>query len=100
MTVAEARQRVLDHVNPGLKAFDDEAAIFDASTITKPYGWIFFYQSKRYLETGVASHALAGNGPVVVLSRDRSVHPLGTGAPTDDTIAAFERRAGLEHRMG
>jgi len=26
--------------------------ILEQATIEKPYGWVFFYQSKKYLKTG------------------------------------------------
>jgi hypothetical protein len=30
------------------------------------HGWIFFYNSRRFLETGALADMLAGNGPIVV----------------------------------
>jgi hypothetical protein len=40
--------------------------IVDKETIERPFGWVFFYQSKKFLETGIFSYRLAGNGPVVI----------------------------------
>ena len=31
--------------------FDGKAALMLQHTITKPYGWVFFYQSRSFLET-------------------------------------------------
>ena len=36
------------------------------STIEKPRGWAFFYNTVRFIETGEARYRLAGNGPIVV----------------------------------
>ena len=62
--------------------------------IRKPYGWIFFYNSRRYLETRSPLLALAGNGPVVV-ERHGQLHQLGSAHAPDVTIAEFERTHGL-----
>ncbi len=73
---------------------ENEYAFVDSATIAKPYGWILFYNSRRYLETGDILHAFGGNGPVVVL-HDGAVHMLGTGHAPETTIAAFEAENGL-----
>ena len=64
--------------------------ILDDATIVKPYVWIFFYQSKAYLDSGDFSELLAGNAPLIV---DRSAGELrvtGTARPIDDYLAAYE----------
>jgi hypothetical protein len=66
-------------------------AIMLEQTIDKSYGWIFLFNSKRYLETGDPLEALGGNGPLVVERTDGRVHALGSGQAPDDTIAEFER---------
>ncbi len=43
-----------------------ELVLLDARTITRSYGWIFFWQSKKFLETGDTAYAIAGNGPLFV----------------------------------
>lgn len=95
MTVSEARQKVLNAANAALQVFGDEAVVLDSETLIRPYGWVFFYDSKKFMDTGNLSYALAGNGPVVVLSRDGSVHRLGTAQDPDQEIAAFETRMKL-----
>ena len=41
-----------------------ELALLEEETIEKPYGWIFWYQSKEYVETRQA--ALIGTPPFMV----------------------------------
>ncbi len=95
MTDAEAKQKALDDLDPALAAFGTRAWIFDERTIRKPYGWIFLYQSEAYVRSGDPSDLLAGNGPVVVLERDGTVHRLGTAYPVEQEIEMFERRERL-----
>ncbi|MGQ0595702.1 YrhB domain-containing protein [Aquabacterium sp.] len=52
------------------------------------HGWIFFYNTKRFLETGGATYALAGNGPIYV-SRHGAVHVLPSSRPWEDAIKEF-----------
>jgi hypothetical protein len=59
-------------------------------TIAKPYGWIFFYQSKEFLDDGIQSAALYGNAPIIV---DRSTSELrltGTARPLEEYLAEYE----------
>ncbi|TGS04303.1 hypothetical protein EN834_08230, partial [bacterium M00.F.Ca.ET.191.01.1.1] len=47
-----------------------EAAIIDEATQEFDVGWIFFYQSSRFLETGDVQDSLAGNAPLFVSRKD------------------------------
>ena len=53
------------------------------NTQEESFGWVFFYQSKEYMETGALSSMLAGNAPFIVNRRDGAVHVLGTVHPVD-----------------
>jgi hypothetical protein len=43
-----------------------------------PWGWMYLYTSRRYLETGDDQYAVFGNAPYIVDRRDGSVHATGT----------------------
>ena len=68
-------------------------AIIDV--LTKPYGWIFFYNSKRYIETKDPLDALGGNGPFVVLRADGAIYQLGSAREPEVYIYEFELKFGL-----
>ena len=68
-----------------------ELAILDDHTITQDFGWVFFYQSKKYLNSGDGSHALAGNAPIIVSRRDGRLHETGTAEPIEAYIENFKR---------
>lgn len=67
----------------------DELVALPDSAVWKPYGWVFFYQTRTFLETGDQDYLLAGNGPVVV-KHDGTVHTLGSARPPEEEIADFE----------
>ena len=65
-------------------------ALMDSETIAKPYGWIFFYNSKAYLEGGDFSDVLAGNAPLLVDRVDGELRVTGTARPLEEYLAAYE----------
>ena len=79
-----------------LKSFCEPEAlpieILRDQTLERPYGWVFFYQSRRYLETGLISDALAGNGPLLVEKSGRII-PLPSGIKVEEALRRHE--AGL-----
>ena len=77
--------------NEAMTTPDEPLVIVYSHTIEKPYGWIFFYNSKKFVETGIFSYTLAGNGPVIVNKYDGAVHFFGSGRPIEDWIAEYER---------
>ena len=48
-------------------------------TITKPYGWVFFYQSRKYVETRNPDERLVGNAPFLVDRFDGRIRHKGRG---------------------
>lgn len=72
----------------------DEPVIGDAYTVQKPYGWIFLYGSRRFVETGDPSAQLAGNGPVVVLETGEVV-ALPSAFAVEEAVRRFEAERGL-----
>jgi hypothetical protein len=66
-------------------------AIVESHTIEKPYGWIFFYQSTKFLQTGLDQDKLAGNGPIIVNKYDGTIEFLGS-TTTWELIAEYESK--------
>jgi len=65
ITYQEAVAIATDYLKPDEKN-SLEFAIIEEATIEKPYGWIFFYQTKRYLETKQFRDAAFGTEPFIV----------------------------------
>ncbi len=70
----------------------EEIVILDKGTIERPYGWIFFYDSAKYLKTQDMLDGLFDNNPVVVLKADgRALSLRGGGAfNLSEQIVDFE----------
>lgn len=88
-----AKQKVEDFLKtPMMNSGSGEFVVLDESTIEKPWGWIFFFQSKRYLETGNVSDKLAGNAPIFVNRNSGEPWPSGTAKKLEQYISEYEKR--------
>jgi hypothetical protein len=74
----------------------EEVGIDHRETIEKEYGWIFFYNTKQFLETGNMMHSLGGNAPLLVEREGGALVELPTYQPLDDSLREYEetRRKG------
>jgi len=70
---------------------DGQARIVRESTIAKPYGWIFFYQSIEFLDNGVVSEQLAGNAPIIVNRNTSELRVTGTAKPLEYYLEEYEK---------
>lgn len=93
LTLDEAKAIAMKEI-PDLSDKGIDMVIFDDSTIAKPYGWVFFFGSRQFEETGDINFAVGGNGPLVVRHSGKVDKLTSAGLPKD-TIAAFEKRHGL-----
>lgn len=82
--VHEARRRAAEEVGEGRYTPEEGTPmILDDKTLEIPEGWVFFYNSREYIETGDFSFCLAGNAPVVVTRDEGRVHATGTAEPLE-----------------
>ncbi len=58
-------------------------------TIEFHYGWVFFYQSTKFIETGDIMNALGGNAPIIINKFNGSICVTGTGKPTEKHIDEY-----------
>ncbi|HZH31862.1 MAG TPA: YrhB domain-containing protein [Pyrinomonadaceae bacterium] len=94
----EAREIVNREINKPNGAWPDmpEMIILDEYTVEKDYGWVFYWTSRPWRETGDFKHALAGNGPIIVSRSDGSLYHCGTAPPIEDRIREQELRLRAE----
>jgi hypothetical protein len=55
------------------------------------FGWVFFYNSTEFLETGDFRHCLGGNAPLIVDRNDGRLYITGTGRPIEHYVEEFRR---------
>ena len=79
-TLEQAKKIVYEHLNkPPKYDYPDvpkyEMVITDLQE--KFYGWIFYYQTKKYIETEDFRDAVAGNVPILFEKETGKLIPLG-----------------------
>ncbi|KUY80796.1 MULTISPECIES: YrhB domain-containing protein [Burkholderia] len=71
-------------------------AVVEGKTIEKQYGWVFVFNSKKYLETGNIIFSLGGNGPIIVERENGRLHQLGSASSLQDSVRQFEEANGFD----
>ena len=75
---------------------DDLWVVVDENTIERPFGWVFFYNSEKFLASGETMYRLAGNGPVIVNKRTGAIEFFGSLQTVEVVVANYESRLGGE----
>lgn len=58
-------------------------------TIEFELGWVFFYQTKAFIENGNYLDAAVGNAPIIVDNRTGEIQVTGTAYPVKKYIEDF-----------
>jgi len=93
LTKDEAKKLVEEIINrpdPSIPNFP-ELVILDEATIERAFGWVFFYQTREYVETEDIETILVGNAPYIINRNDGSLHETGTAYPIEHYIEMYER---------
>jgi hypothetical protein len=63
-------------------------------------GWVFFWTSARYIETGDSRDMLVGDRPLFVDRRDGSLHHCYSGEPWEDGIERYRATGRTPPELG
>jgi hypothetical protein len=90
INIEQAKKIAEEYVNKDYYVEGDRLIVVNEETIEKEYGWVFFFDSLKHLETGDDSYLVAGNAPVVVEKNDGGIHVLATVPPLERWIDQYE----------
>ena len=91
-TLEQARSQVFDLLNDMSSRLNVELELDETATRVEPWCWVFFYNSRAYIETGAFSHALTGNGPIVVERVTGQLHELTAARPIEEQLQELRQR--------
>ena len=91
LTKAEAKKLI------EAKLDQAEVKLAIVSDVAVDYGWVFFWNSQNYLETGDIMQSLLGNGPYLVNKFDNTIQQLGTYC-WEDSLGEYEKELKPEIR--
>jgi hypothetical protein len=83
----EIAERYLTKVNASEK---DVLVVLPDLTIKKSYGNVYYFDFKKFMETGDAKYAVFGGAPFLVEKERRRVVQFGTIGSIEDQILAYE----------
>jgi hypothetical protein len=69
---------------------DGECRIQPEFTITRPHGWVFFYQTNAYLNHGRFEDMAGGNAPIIVDRMSGEIKVTGTAKPIEEYLDEYE----------
>ena len=84
------RQQAQEIIEQRLAGSNPPVLIMPEATIEKDWGWVFFYDSKEYLEGRGDDGWLCGNAPYIVERSTGTVYETGTADPIEFYIDNFE----------
>ena len=94
ITLAEATKIALAYISKLEQSTEDPVILLESKTIEKPFGWVYFYDSKLYIETGEFECQLLGNAPLIINRNSGKIHVTGTAYPIEHYIEEYERAFG------
>ena len=90
ITKSEAEKIAYDHINRPDPYWKEKPEMVITEIEERKENWLFYWTSKLYLETKNISHALAGNGPILVSKSDGGFKAVGTAPPLKERIEEAE----------
>jgi|GEM_PF-2095430 len=97
INLEEARQLVRDYLQKEDKSFSRlDLDILDDATKEVYCGWVFYYATKKYIETGDENYLLFGNAPILIDRRDHTLHVLGTAHRAEHYVQNY-KETGFPH---
>jgi len=84
----EIADQYLERINGSL---DDVFLILPELTIKKPYGNIYYFDYKKYLETGNVRDSVFGSAPFLVEKDKHRIVQFGTAGSLESQLEAYEK---------
>jgi hypothetical protein len=92
MLNADQARRIAAIILEAIQSRIDEPLVFVEPPREFRDGWIFVYDSERYLRSGEISAAIGGNGPIAVFASGK-VEILDTAHSLEQHISRLDGRA-------
>lgn len=72
--------------------FGGKAVLLKDQTVSLPYGWVFYYQGRRWVETRSNGDKIIGGGPILVDRFKADIRNItGAGTILQDWLADYEK---------
>lgn len=89
-TTASMDKIAEDYIRKLFSQTPNEVILLKEYTIKKPYGNIYIYNSKKYIEDNDFNYALVGNAPFLVDKKTGKITIFGTAYDIEHYISEYE----------
>ena len=94
--ITEATRRAQKYVS-GLNVDGEHMFVLQSDdTMEVSFGWVFFYNTDKFIESGDFRYAALGNAPIIVDARNGEVVVTGTAEPIEHYIEQYGRTGKIE----
>lgn len=69
---------------------DEELVVLDDETLTEDFGWVFFYNTKKFQETGDFRDMVGGNAPIIIDKESGRLTETGTAYEVSHYIEEYK----------
>ena len=81
-------------------SYADEFAVIDRATIERPWGWVFFCNTRACVESGDPMDGVVGHGPIFVERETGRVFETGSAHSTEVYLQRFETTGDPHQQLG
>jgi Immunity protein 35 len=86
ISVTEAKIKATEEINKKMGSENICLAVYGDKTVELASGWIFHYDSEKYIRTGERKFMICGNYPIFISKRTQKVYFLYPGVTLDGVI--------------
>src|SRR5579859_7885168 len=92
ITREQAEKVVYERINAPDRSWPDKPEMVVVRIDEHALGWVVFYTSRAYHETGDSRSAISGNAPYLVSRDDGALFETGTAPPFEARLRAAEMK--------
>ena len=89
ITVEEALKKVVEYLRTTYANRPYELVVMEALTREEDIGWLFFFNTREFVETGDMNAMLGGNAPLFVERQSGALRTTGTAHAVEHYLAAI-----------
>lgn len=90
LTESEILKIAKKYVQESEKVFKTEMILLESYTIKKPYGYIFFYNTKEKFDNPESESTIVGNAPFIIENKSGRIIEFGTARSSEYYIREYE----------
>ncbi|MFB6455595.1 YrhB domain-containing protein [Chitinophaga sp. Hz27] len=89
LSLVDAKEVAITYLEKASERSKIDLRLLEDETIEFEIGWMFFYQSEEFIESGDIMKMLVGNSPIIIDKRNGDLSIPGTAYPSEFYIEKY-----------